>query len=166
LKPQALLELSDKDTPRADGNCQPPSISILSVFNKYKVVPPLEVIEDTAQKVLLSVDETKMWFEHLNQIAENRAKGAKKAAETRRKKKAQANNSTTNDLPGQSSESTENICLICDMADPPLSDDEDVDGVVPWIICDGCASWCHMVCANIPSSEVPNHWLCINCQEV
>ncbi|CAB4006294.1 Hypothetical predicted protein [Paramuricea clavata] len=29
LKPQALLQLSDKDTPRADGNCQPPSISIL-----------------------------------------------------------------------------------------------------------------------------------------
>ncbi len=81
------VELACQNRPITKDDCQPPSNAILNVFNKYKMIPPPEVIQNTAQKVLLSVDETRMWFEHLYQIAENRAKGAKKAAETRRRKK-------------------------------------------------------------------------------
>ena len=77
-----MLDLAGKNTPSTDEGCQPPSNIILAVFNKYKAIPPPEIIQNTAQKVLPSVDETRMWFEHLNQIAENRANGAKKAAET------------------------------------------------------------------------------------
>ncbi len=77
LKPPVLFELAYKNRPITEDDCQPPSNAILTVF-KYKMNPPPVVIQDTEQKVLLSVDETRMWFEHLYQIAENRTKGAKK----------------------------------------------------------------------------------------
>ncbi len=41
---------------------------------------------EVSQKVLLLVNETKMWFEHLNNIDENRKKGLEKAAAIRRAK--------------------------------------------------------------------------------
>lgn len=168
LKPPALFELSEKSKPVPVSNSEPPSNVILAVFNDYKVVPPSEVIQDTARKVLLSVDETRMWFQHLSQTAANRAKGAKKAAETRRKKKDHGNNSATTSLPRQTTENTDDICLICKMPDPPLSDGpgNDVDHLVAWISCDGCTLWCHMGCADISSGEVPSQWLCGNCREI
>ena len=109
-----------------------------------------------------------MWFEHLNQIAENRAKGAKKAAETRRKRKMNGNNAKTNSHPRKATKNTDDICLICEMHYPPLSEsvEGNEDHLISWICCDGCTLWCHMICACIISNEVPSQWLCLNCNEV
>ena len=38
----------------------PPSDVILATFKKYKKVPSSKIIQETAEKVLLSVEETKM----------------------------------------------------------------------------------------------------------
>ena len=42
-------------------------------------------MEETAKKVLLSFEEVEMWFQYLQQASDNRACGAKKAAETRKR---------------------------------------------------------------------------------
>lgn len=52
---------------------EPPSEVLLKEFNRHCVKP----------EVLLPVDETKMWFEHLSSVHENRKKGAQKAARAR-----------------------------------------------------------------------------------
>jgi hypothetical protein len=65
----------------------PPSNVIQSIYQKYNDVPPPPVIYQTAEKVLLSIEEVDMWFQYLQQKYENRANGAKKAAETRKKNK-------------------------------------------------------------------------------
>ena len=90
--------------------------------------------------MLLSVDETSMWFEHLNQIAENRAKGATKAAKTRRKRKMNGNNAKTNSHPRKATKSTDDICLICEMHYPPLCErvEGNKDHLISWICFDGC----------------------------
>ena len=44
-----------------------------------------EDLESLAQRCYLKISEVKLWLEHLKQISENRKRGAKKAADTRRK---------------------------------------------------------------------------------
>ena len=156
LKPQVLFELQTDDTTPAVA-C-PPSNVILATFKKCKKVPSLHIIQETAEKVLLSVEETQMWFEHLNQVALNRMEGARKAAETRKRKKGTAERPEVS-IPQTTNDSDE-TCLVCEMVDPPLDSSEDV----PWIACDGCSLWCHVSCANL--EQIPNTWLCVNCREI
>lgn len=59
-----------------------------------------------------------MWFEHFNKISANRAKRAKRADETRNKKKANDYNSTNNKLPIPPTETEDDTCVICEMPDP------------------------------------------------
>ena len=59
---------------------------ILTVYQESKSVPSEEILHRTVRKVLLTPEEVKFWFEHLHQIHQNRKRGAKKAAETRKRK--------------------------------------------------------------------------------
>ena len=94
LKPEVLFKVESKGPTTGNQikptSANPPSDVILATFKKYKKVPSSEIIQETTEKVLLSVEEMKMWFEHLHQISVNRAEGARKAAETRKRKKANA----------------------------------------------------------------------------
>ena len=136
-------------------SANPPSDVILATFKKYKKVPSSKIIQETAEKVLLSVEETKMWFEHLHQISVNRAEGARKAAETRKRKKANAHAKPANSP--NHTPSDDQFCLACEMINPPCDSSSDVE----WI---GCERWCHMSCTDIV--VIPETWLCINCCEV
>ena len=73
----------------------PPSEVIQAVYQKHKGIPPPNVILDTARQVLLPIDEVELWFKHLKQTSENRAAGAKKAAETRKRHKEKKKNVAT-----------------------------------------------------------------------
>ena len=85
--------------------------------------------------MLLSGEETKMWFEHLHQISVNRAEGARKAAETRKRKKANAHAKPANS-PNHTPSDNDQFCLACEMINPPCDSSSDVE----WIGCDGCTN--------------------------
>ena len=60
----------------------PPSAVLKEALQSF---PPSEsTYSELSKRVMLSVEEIKMWLDHLNTIQENRKKGAIKAAETRR----------------------------------------------------------------------------------
>lgn len=161
LKPEVLLELQTKENASAIAypSANPPSSVILDVFKTYKKVPSPQIIEETAEKVLLSKEETQMWFEHLNQIAINKAEGVRKAAETRKRKKAKER-AELQSTAKQTTDDSSEPCLVCEMENPPFDGADEVT----WIGCDGCQRWCHISCANI--EVIPDTWLCINCSEV
>ena len=76
LKPDELFQLQSKSNTFVNQipqrtTANPPSDIILATFKKYKNVPSPEIIQETAKKVLLNTEETKMWFEHLHQISLN-----------------------------------------------------------------------------------------------
>lgn len=62
---------------------EPPSRVLLKEFNRHRVIPNDGRLKEIAKEVLLSVDETKMWFEHLSSVHKNRKKGSQKAARAR-----------------------------------------------------------------------------------
>ncbi len=65
-------------------------------FDGMSSYPPSEsVCADLSMKVMLPVEEIKIWLDHLHTIRENRKKGALKAAETRRRKITSATASTS-----------------------------------------------------------------------
>ncbi len=84
----------------------------------------------------------------MNTAAENRKKGAEKAAETRRARKEASRKLT--DLPnGEDS-------AVCDVP-------EEGEEIVPWVCCDVCSQWSHIVCVGIETElEIPNHLQCLN----
>lgn len=67
---------------------RPPSAILKEEFDGMSSYPPSEsVCADLSMKVMLPVEEIKIWLDHLHTIRENRKKGALKAAETRRRNK-------------------------------------------------------------------------------
>lgn len=116
---------------------------------------------------------------------ENRRKGAKKAAKTRREKtKGQPNQGKSSekkkgrrkkekqrrqsfDDPADQDEDEESVvCVVCDKHDPLPSNDLARDEMVSSVQCDGCLSWCHLTCAEVEEDNVPERWLCLRCSEV
>ena len=74
-----------------------------------------------------------MWIEHLRTVADNRRKGAAKAAETRKSKQKQATR-----------ESDREYCGVCgDLYE------EETEEIEYWIACDTCGKWFHWHCVNI-----------------
>lgn len=151
---------------------QPPSVVLLQTYNQLKRIPPYSVLLETAQRTLLPVEEVKMWFEHLHQIAENRKAGAKKAAikrrEMKRAGKTRSSKGSTVAKEANSGnvdkDSTSDLCQECGMADPP-----DCEGdTISWLSCDGCLLWWHITCLGFEEDKSSDqlHWLCLKCSEV
>ena len=87
LKPNDIVNvILNKDTVEFDSI--PPSVILKDEFNRLNQAK-IEISEHhilrLAKKTLLSVEEVRMWIEHLTLIKQRRKSGAKKAAETRRK---------------------------------------------------------------------------------
>ena len=77
--------------------------------------------------MLLSVDDVKIWFEHLQTVEENRRCGATKAAATRRAKQTRS---------AQETEAKRVLCGVCGR--------EYEEGTVEaelWFVCDHCILW-------------------------
>ncbi len=135
MKPDKLWEhvLNGGEAAKAG----PPSDVILSIYQQYKAIPSRDVIEQTAEQVLLPFEEVEMWFQHLQQTSENRVRGAKRAAETRKRKARQCNETTA---PGNGSTKSkrgsinydESVCKECSMSKPPDQDGDD-DSEISWI---------------------------------
>ena len=87
------------DQPMNNKEIQVPSAFLKMEYSKLKdpLKIPDNVIERCAQETLLSLDEVKMWFDHLKGVQEKRKAGALKAAAKRAAKK-QGNNEDINFL--------------------------------------------------------------------
>ena len=129
---------------------QPPSVSILQAYQKYKGIPQDHNISEIAQTTFLPVEEVKLWFTYLREVSENQSAGAKKAAQKRQGKNA------------KQQVETEDEAEECAGRDPPNGG----DAVVSWISCDGCLLWWHMTCAGLAESYNSEKWLCISCNEI
>lgn len=117
---------------------KPPSTVIKDSFKQHDGSASSEIITDLARACLLSVSEVNMWWEHLKTVADNRKRGAAKAAETRRKRKQSQQSSKKNTI----------LCTICQ--EPNI---EFTDRVELWIQCDFCEGWCHFTCAGLQQGE-------------
>jgi hypothetical protein len=155
-----------------DIQLEPPSQVILNEFNFHLDVPDENRILEVSEKVLLPYDETKMWFDHLKTVAENRKRGVAKAAETRRAKSGKRQEEKRgrkqptkrkNQDKNKGKQSLESRCSTCKMDEPPEVEGEEVD----WICCDSCVGWHHMPCVGITSDDahICRQWLCPNCVE-
>ena len=127
-----------------------PSVYILK---QNKGIPENDVIKEISEKTLLPVEEVTLWLNHLHETPENRKAGAKKAAETRKKKR---------DSQIQVVENEKEVCEECGLHDPLNTDEE----VVDWISCDGCLLWWHTACSGLVEEYNPDQWLCMSCSEV
>lgn len=141
----------------------PPSVELKKLFDKSDGTISEDAIQDVARKVLLPPEECRIWLNHLQIVSENRRRGAKKAAETRRGKRVNRVSSATID--DQSStksdgDSEEWFCGVCEGKYIEQTDEPEI-----WICCEKCDGWYHASCeglSSIPPEEVS--YCCQKCQ--
>ena len=179
LKPDAALNSS---LPIME---KPPSTIIREFFQSHKT-PTDSQIEQVAKSALLSPNEVKMWLSHLQLVKENRQRGARKAALTRRQKKAESSTlarltiaSEQNVATVESASATEQnvatvesasateqnvateevyYCGVCHHEFREFTNTEE-----NWIQCDVCCAWFHFACVGIKRDQVPDDFICDNC---
>ena len=148
LSPEESFLRSSELTPM----CDPPSTIIRSALSKvnYKMESADE-IESLAKKCMLSVEEVQWWINHITNVNKNKKEGAKKAAETRRKKK---NAVTTRD-----NALVVYKCGICKEVYREQTEESET-----WIDCDkeGCDNWYHLLCLNYSIEEIPTFLFILN----
>lgn len=113
----------------------PPSVVLKESFASLKQeVTDIADVEcpDLAKKVLLSEEETKIWLNHLENIAQNRKRGAAKAALTRQTRKNKVNRDS----------GSKTYCGTCKV-------DYNKSKSHFWICCDLCEQWYTAVHVNI-----------------
>ena len=124
-----------------------PSVLIKQEFSKQKVSNDISssVVQNCARLSLLSCKEVNMWIAHLQEIRENRKRGAVKAAATRRSRSSQRNK-----------KDTEYFCGTCG-----VQYEDEMDNVEFWVCCDSCGRWYCCNCEGL--LETPGDEECYNC---
>ena len=133
LKPAEVLQSSLKPT------LEPP-FAILGAAHTTNLEgksPSESLIEELVKQTLLPPGKVRWWFSHLDTTAENRRRGAQKAAATHRLRKLQARNT-------QNLESELYDCGVCHQQYV-----EYTDKVERWIACDSCDKWYHFTCVGL-----------------
>ena len=67
----------------------PPSMVLNQIFSDSRGIVTENEISSAAKSVLLPPEEVRIWFDHLSTVRANRIRGAQKAAETSRQRRAQ-----------------------------------------------------------------------------
>ena len=124
-----LVAMDIRDATAMEKVLKPPSTILKEMFNLSFTD---DDIETAARVVLLSVDDVKIWFEHLQTVEENRRRGATKAAATRRAKQTRYARET---------EAESVLCGVCEKE----CEEETVEPEL-WIACDHCNQWFHCTC--------------------
>ena len=124
----------------------PPSVYLKELFTElHKQGKSItdNVLEEAAKKVLLPTQEVGFWFDHLKSVADNRQRGAMKAAETRRRKR----------------QATSYFCGTCEREYR-----EEVAGVDFWIFCDFCKRWYCCLCQLLSVPPTTDTYKCLSCK--
>ena len=124
---------------------RPPSVVMKEMFKKIKGCPTDDQLQEIGKKVSLSPEHVRMWVEHLQTVAENRRRGAQKAAAKHKKNKIKKSNS--HDV---------YLCGVCHDQYMEFTEEEE-----DWIQCDGCAIWFHFICVGITTA--PDSFFCDDC---
>lgn len=127
----------------------PPSIVLKEFFDKGSNREG--AAEAAAKKVLLSVEETKFWFTHLQTVVDNRKRGAAKAALTRQRKKQEKMSQSKSDSDGDNEQ-----CGSCKQI-YSKSDSQF------WIFCDHCQVWFCSTCEGLFSEPESITYCCSKC---
>ena len=132
LKPAEVLQSSHKPM------LEPPFAILGAAHTNLEGKSPSEsLIEELVKQTLLPPGKVRWWFSHLETTAENRWRGAQKAAAIHRLRKLQARNT-------QNLESELYYCGVCHQQYV-----EYTDKVESWIACDSCDKWYHFTCVGL-----------------
>lgn len=85
---------------------KPPSAVLKRSFSSSNGQVSDEMVENAAREVLLPPEECKIWLDHLQTVMENRRRGARKAAATRKAKQSQTKDKDSNPTPTRTSQSS------------------------------------------------------------
>lgn len=157
MKPEQLVNHVGDDG-KVVGNTKPPSQVILESFKTNKGIPNDRIVETLSKQVLLPIDEVMMWLKHLKNVQQNRAKGAQKAAATRKK------NKNANIVNEDVESNQEDVCYACRQDEPPDTEELGTE-TITWIGCETCARWFHTLCVDM-TETVPDEWCCPVCCDV
>lgn len=127
LKPQQSLASNSKCV-------EPPSSVIMKAFKAGNIN-----LQELSREVMLP-QEVKIWLDHLQTVADNRKRGAEKAAQTRQKKLAACKSHDRSN----NQESDMYLCGVCGGVYR-----EETEEVEKWIGCDKCDLVSLGVCTNI-----------------
>lgn len=149
-------------------NTEPPSAELKKLFSKVNGAINDDLLENAAKDVLLPTEECRIWIKHLMTVLENRRRGARKAAETRKNRSQNVTApSQVSSKPGeegseaQVDESEEDsFCGDCGQLYQEETDEPEV-----WIECGLCNQWFHCTCEGL-SSPPPTEavYICLRCQ--
>ena len=92
-----------------------------------------------AKQLLLQVSDVNLWLQHLDTVQQNRQEGARKAAETRQKKK-------------DALKATECRCGVCGY----LYEEETEEEL--WVEFDKCQAWYHVLCVHLLPDSIPDEF--------
>ena len=92
-----------------------------------------DFVKSAAQRTLLTLEEARIWIDHLQIVDENRRCGAAKAAQTRKAKKKSSDTCSQSRI-------DECFCGVCKAQYCEETAEEEV-----WIACDLCDIWYHCV---------------------
>ena len=143
-------------------------MELKQLFDTSDGVISEQTLKDTSCKVLLPLEECRMWLNHLQTVSENRRRGARKAAETRRGKKSQKSNfqatsiSQSDLTPTQEADGVteEWFCGVCEGKYIDQTEEPEF-----WICCEQCDKWYHADCeglSSLPPEE--DSYCCLKCQ--
>ena len=104
----------------------------------------------------LPVEEIQLWLEHLQCVADNRRRGAVKAAQTRHSKKQAAKKSNR----GREQVEDEYHCATCNR-----KYEEQMTDVDFWILCDQCNRWYCCSCELLSSAPTSDLYTCLKCSQ-
>lgn len=152
MKLNELLDYvnSGNNLPKA----KPPSEILLEAHKKWKGIPDNSAVLAIAKEALLPPEEVRLWLKHLEDVACNRKRGAKKAAAKRQERQTNLRQRTD----------ASNVCHTCNSEEPPLAEDdndEDDEQMIDWVACNSCAQWHHIACVEIESIS---KWTCTSCK--
>ena len=141
------------DTHATSSTAPPPSTILKEEFRKAKHPISEKFLQEAAKKALLSIEDTKIWLEHLQTVLDNGRRGAKKAAATRRARKVGTVSEALN-----CEESSECYCGLCGKQYVE-------ETVVPeiWIACDMCDMWYCGTCEHLTAIPEKDTYICSKC---
>ncbi len=94
-----------------------------------------------------------MWLAHIQEVCDNRKRGARKAAETRKAKRAAKQQVEPRHIDNSKEVY---LCHVCD-----TQWKAETTAIQDWIGCDNCNKWFHWACVGIQTE--PDSYLCTDC---